>query len=215
MFPSTAVGVLVLVLAVLPGLVYTLAFEREAGDYGATFADRTFRFIAVSAVFHVVVGWPEYWLYRLTLADGDKILAGEFALLWGALILALALPATAGFYLGRLYDTRRERTGWQRRLLRLALGPEVAPRAWDDLFSDQPDTYLRVRTIDGTWVAGLFASRSYAAGFPDEPDLLLEEAYDVDPDTGQLGDPLGYPLYVAAGQIAWMEIIRPEERQEP
>jgi len=60
MLPDTSVGVLVLVLAVLPGLIYTLAFEREAGDYEATFADRTLRFIAVSAVFHVIAGWPEY-----------------------------------------------------------------------------------------------------------------------------------------------------------
>lgn len=212
MFPDTSVGVLVLVLAVLPGLIYTLAFEREAGDYEASFADRTLRFIAVSALFHVLAGWPEYWLYRATFADGGKILAGEFALLWTALLLAIVLPAAAGSYLGALYDTRHRRGGWQRTLLRFALGPEVAPRAWDDLFSEQPDTYLRVRTIDGTWVAGLFASRSYAAGFPNNPDLLLEQAYDVDPETGQLGERLGYPLYIAAGQIAWMEIIRPEER---
>lgn len=212
MFPDTSVGVLVLVLAVLPGLIYTLAFEREAGDYEVSFADRTLRFIAVSALFHVIMGWPEYWLYRVTVADGGKILAGEFALLWTALLLAIALPAAAGSYLGALYDTRHRREGWQRALLRFALGPEVAPRAWDDLFSEQPDTYLRVRTVDGTWVAGLFASRSYAAGFPNNPDLLLEQAYDVDPETGQLGERLGYPLYIAAGQIAWMEIIRPEER---
>ena len=100
MVPSTVVGVLVLMLVVLPGLVYTLAFEREAGDYGATFADRTFRFVSVSAIFHVLVGWPEYWLYRATLAEGDRILAGEFALLWTALLLALVLPLAAGSYLG-------------------------------------------------------------------------------------------------------------------
>ena len=211
MVPSTVVGVLVLVAAVLPGLAYTLAFERQAGDFGATLADRTLRFVAGSVIFHILAGWPEYWLYRTTLAGGNKILSGQFALLWLGLVIAMTLPFAAGTYLGTLYGTRSRRTGWRRMLLRLALGPGVAPRAWDDLFSERPDIYLRVRTTDGTWLAGLFASRSYAAGFPQDPDLLLEQAYQVDPATGELGEALGYPLYVAAGQIAWMEMVHPEE----
>lgn len=212
MIPDTVVGVLVLVVVVLPGLSYTLAFERQAGDYGATLADRTLRFIAVSAIFHILAAWPEYWLYRTVLADGRRILAGQFALLWLAVIVALALPVAAGTYLGTLYGTRTGRTGWQQTLLRATLGPTVAPRAWDDLFSAGLSMYLRVRTTDGTWLAGLFASRSYAAGFPQEPDLLLEDAYQVDPATGELGESLGYPLYIAAEQIAWMEVVRPEGR---
>jgi len=33
----------------------------------------------------------------------------------------------------------------------------------------------------------------------------------VDQQTGVLGEPLGYPLYIAAGQIAWMELIWPSD----
>jgi len=74
-------------------------------------------------------------------------------------------------------------------------------------------TYLRVRTTDGTLLAGLFASRSYAAGFPNDPDLLLEKAWSLK-DDGQLDEPLGYPLYVAKGQIAWLEIVPPQDSEE-
>jgi Family of unknown function (DUF6338) len=211
--PNTIVGLLVLGVAVLPGLVYTLAFERQAGDYGATFTDRSMRFVAVSVVYHLVAGWPEYWIYRVTLAERGPLSFGEFALLWLAALAAVAAPFAVGTVLGHMYRTRSHRPGWQRRFLRLALGPDLAPRAWDELFSERPTTYLRVRTTEGNFLGGLFASRSYAAGFPQEPDLLLEEAYRVDPDTGELGEPLGYPVYIAAGKIAWLEIIHPQDSQ--
>jgi hypothetical protein len=225
MLPDTVIGVLVLVVAVLPGLVYTITFERQASGFGVTLADRTLRFVAVSVIFHVLAGWLEYWVYRVTLADRGPILSGEFALLWLGVVLLVAIPALVGTVIGGLYKTRRSRTGWslirrrlpanrEQRLLRLILGPVPAPRAWDDFFSSRPDTYIRVRTTDGTLLAGLFANRSYAAGFPNSPDLLLEEAWRVSRETGELVEPLGYPLYVAAGQIAWLEIVRPEQGEK-
>ncbi len=210
MVPDTALGLLLLVVAVLPGLVYTLAFERQAGAYGVTLADRTLRFVAVSALFHVLAAWPEYWVYRVTLGPGDRILAADFALLWVSAVLLLVLPAVTGTLVGQVYVHRDERPPWQQELLRWTIGPELAPRAWDDFFSERPSTYLRVRTVDGTTHAGLFASQSYAAGFPQAPDLLLEEAWSIDPGSGELIEPLGYPLYIAPGQIAWMEIVPPQ-----
>ena len=210
MVPDTALGLLLLVVAVLPGLVYTLAFERQAGAYGVTLADRTLRFIAVSALFHLLAGWAEYWVYRVTLAPGDRLLAGDFAILWGSAVLMLLLPALTGTLVGQVYVHRDDRPVWQQEALRWTIGPELAPRAWDDFFSERPSTYLRVRTIDGTMHAGLFASQSYAAGFPQPPDLLLEEAWSIDAVTGELVASLGYPLYIAPGQIAWMEIVPPQ-----
>lgn len=211
MVPDTALGLLLLVVAVLPGLVYTLAFERQAGAYGVTLADRTLRFVAVSALFHVLAAWPEYWVYRMTLAPGDRLLAGDFAILWVSAVLLLVLPAVTGTLVGRAYVYRDERSRWQQEALRWTIGPQIAPRAWDDFFSERPSTYLRVRTVDGTMHAGLFASQSYAAGFPQAPDLLLEEAWSIDPGSGELIEPLGYPLYIAPGQIAWMEIVPPQD----
>jgi hypothetical protein len=207
--PDTALGLLLLVVAVLPGLTYTLAFERQAGAYGVTLADRTLRFIAVSAVFHLIAAWPEYWVWRTTLGGGP-IGAGEFAILWGAAVLLLVLPAVTGTLVGQAYVHRDDRPPWQQELLRWTIGPELAPRAWDDFFSERPATYLRVRTVDGTTHAGLFASGSYAAGFPQQPDLLLEETWSIDAESGELLESLGYPLYIAPGQIAWMEIVPPQ-----
>jgi hypothetical protein len=75
--------------------------------------------------------------------------------------------------------------------------------------------YVRVRTTDGTWLAGTFADRSYAGGYPHDADLLLEEAWTISPDDGTLGDQgLGYPVYVPASQIGWLELIRPNDNGE-
>jgi uncharacterized protein DUF6338 len=225
MLPSTLIGLLGVVIAVLPGSVYTWAYERQASAYGVTFADRTLRFIAVSVVFHLGLGWPEYALYRLSIAHRHDLLAGQFALLWIGLVLLVAIPATAGTVLGGLYATRTNRNKWTRLrrrlsaaqeslLLRVLLGRDPAPRAWDNLFSERPTAYMRVKTTDQTWIAGLFADRSYAGGFPHDADLLLEEAWQID-DEGILGDHgLGYALYVPAGKIEMIEIVAPSREGE-
>lgn len=132
---------------------------------------------------------------------GDTFGAGQFAAAWGAVVLLVAIPAAIGFVLGGPYASRRSRDGWSRvrrrlsaanedRLLQLVLGKTPAPRAWDDLFSDRPLVYIRVRTAEGTWLAGRLADDSYAGGYPHESDLLLQEAWEVTDDQGQLGKSL-------------------------
>ena len=216
--PASLIAFAIVVVAVVPGSMYTWAYEREASAFGVTLADRTLRFIAISLLFHLALGWPEYALYRLALA-GPRFGAWQFAASWAAILLVVALPGVLGTVLGGLYATRNSREGWaavrrrlsperERRLLRLVLGRTPAPRAWDDLFSDRPTMYLRVQTTDGTPVAGLFADDSYAGGFPHDTDLFLEDAWDL-ADDGSFGKSLGYPVYIPAGQIARMEIVRP------
>ncbi len=180
--PSTVVALGIVLVAVLPGSLYVWAYERQTSAYGVTLADRTLRFIAVSVLFHLVLGWPEYALYRLTFT-GAPFAAGQFAAAWAAIVLLVLVPSGIGTVLGGLYSTRGTRTGWtcirkrlsaeaEERLLRMALGKAPAPRAWDHLFFEQPFSYLRVRTEAGESLAGLFSSQSYAGGFPHEADLL-------------------------------------------
>ncbi|MDQ1537583.1 MAG: hypothetical protein QOE58_1976, partial [Actinomycetota bacterium] len=215
---TSLVGLAIILIAVIPGSMFTWAYEREASAFGVTLADRTLRFIAISLLFHLLLGWPEYLLYRVALA-GPRFEGGQFAAVWAALLLVVGLPAVIGTVLGGLYATRNSREGWtvirkrlsaerEQRLLRLSLGRTPAPRAWDDLFSDRPTMYLRIQTTDGIPIAGLFADDSYAGGFPHDADLFLEDTWDLTED-GSFGQSLGYPVYIPAGQIARMEIVRP------
>lgn len=194
-----------------------------------TFADRTLRFVAVSLLFHLLLAWPEYLVFRLALVDlapRQVLLSGEFALLWFGILVLVAVPAGCGATLGGLYSTRTGREGWQwirchvsaereTQLLRLLLGRGPAPRAWDQLFGESPAVYLRGRTPDGAVFAGRFADASYAGGFPHSADLLLEEAFTVDPETGALGEPLGYAVYVTADQVGYLEIISEADSNDP
>lgn len=221
--PASIIALLVVVVAILPGSVYTWAYERQANAFGVTFADRTLRFIALSLIFHLILGWPEYWLYRLAFT-AERFGAGQMAAAWGAGLLLVVLPATVGSVLGGLYSSRSDRVGWvwirswlspqrEQRLLRAALGKTPAPRAWDDLFSDAVFAYLRVRTVSGDWIAGLFSDQSYAGGYPHTADLLLEEAWEVS-DEAVLERSLGYRVYIPADQIAWVEVIPQQNDKE-
>lgn len=222
--PSNLLGLTILIAAVLPGAAYTWAYERQASAYGITATDRIFRFIAISLLFHLVLGWGEYALYRHAF-EGGGFYAGQFAAAWGAAALAVVIPALVGTVLGGLYATRSDRAGWtwirsrltaerEQQLLSAILGPTPAPRAWDNLFSDRPTMYVRLQTVGdgsglgGEVLAGLFAADSYAGKFPHAADLYLEQAWSVNAD-GSLDADLGYPLYVAAGQIARIETIQP------
>jgi hypothetical protein len=53
-------------------------------------------------------------------------------------------------------------------------------------------------------LAGRFSGSSFAG--VDSHDLYLEEAYDVLPD-GNLGEPLGYALFVPAAEIKQVAFI--------
>lgn len=218
MIPTNWTALLLLAVAVLPGAMFTFAFERQAGAFGVSLADRVLRFVAVSGLLAVLYAWPAYGFHRFVF-DAKPFRTAQFAVAWCAAVVGLALPAAAGTALGGLYATRGTRTGWQRirkgltperetRLLQAALGRDPAPRAWDHYFSERPTVYLRVRRQDGTFMAGLFAQNSYAGGFPQDGDLLLEQAWSLDED-GALTKALDYSLYIPAGTISDVEIIEP------
>ena len=219
MVPTTWTALLLLTVAVLPGAMFTFGFERQAGAFRVTLADRVLRFVAASALFDLAYAWPAYGLYRWVLSS-TRFDLGQFAVAWCGAVSGVGLPLLLGSVLGGLYVTRGKRTGWsgvrrwlpperESRVLRAALGRDRAPRAWDQYFAQRPTTYLRVRRQDGGWLGGLFAASSYAGVFPHDRDLLLEEVWPVD-EQGAFGDaPLGYSAYVPADTIAYVEFVGP------
>jgi hypothetical protein len=180
--PSSFEAVAVIVLALLPGALYTWAFERLVGRWGVGLADRLLRFAGVSAIFHAVASPLTFWLWSEFLRTGRASSGDPLPLqLWIAPLMYVGIPITLG-----TTAALGHRSG--KRWAQLFTGSDPAPRAWDYLFQGHPDGWIRCRMKSGVWVAGAFADyngrRSYVGGYPEPADMYLAVGVDVDPDTG-------------------------------
>ncbi len=213
---STFQALLVAALAILPGALYTWAFEREAGAWGVGLSDRLLRFFGASAIFSVLTLPLIYQGYRSYIVSGDLRRGVPLPWwIWALPPVLLLVPAAAGWLVG--WATRHGRS-WVRPLV----GPGPAPRGWDQLFRTPGLTgYVRVKLTDGTWLVGVWATSthtnqlpgSYAAGFPHDQDLYFVDTCEVDED-GQMVLQSEVPVRTGAAtlvrwdQVAYADFIQ-------
>lgn len=88
-----------------------------------------------------------------------------------------------------------------------------APSAWDLLFRRTEPLFVRVTMKNGDLQAGYFGEQSFATGYPDRHELLLEEAIEVSED-GELGERLGVQLWIDGEDVATIE-VHPGEPEAP
>ena len=208
---SSLQAVFTLAVALLPGALFVWAFERQTGQrYGIRSRDRFLRFVGGSALVLAVLATPLYWIYARYWGEfvaGNR-LPPAVALVPVAYV---ALPSAAGWLAG---TGLRKGWGWAT----LITGPNPAPRAWDHLFQNPTDAWIRCRLKSGTWVGGAYADaygrRSYAAGYPEPQDLFLAIAVELDEDTGEFVlNEHGQPIHGEGGlllrweEIEYLEII--------
>ena len=204
--PDTSQALAIFLIALLPGALYVWSFEQLVGAWGVRFSDRILRFLGVTAVFHALAAPITYWLWVEFVVSG-RLRSGDAPLiLWFAAIAWVAVPIELGTLIGR--GTRKGL-----RWAKVFTGPNPAPRAWDHLFGSTPDGWIRLRLKSGRWLAGAYAtmpdgSRSYAAGYPEEQDLFLVEAIEVDPESGEFVlDKEGEPVLRGSGiLVRWNEV---------
>lgn len=211
---ATLEGLLVFVVILLPGALYTWSFEQQAGAWGLSTSDRAMRFVGSSAVFHALA-FPLTWQivshYRGITFGGDM---PWYA--WSIPLAYVAVPYLAGRIVGRA--TRR-----RRRWAYSITGPSPAPRAWDQVFSSGHSAWIRIRLKDsnggtGGWIVGTFTPAtsgpdSYAAGYPHDQDLYLTETVEVESEQGRpvldadgRVKPRGYGLLIRWDEIAYLEV---------
>ena len=212
---TTGLSAAALVLvALLPGALFSWSFERWAGRFGIALKDRALRFLGASAVLLSVAAGPLYWIY----ANYWDVFVNREPLpwwFWGLPILYTIVPLLAGSLVG--YAWKRNWPG-----ARLIIGRDRAPRAWDHLFQDQPAGVIRCRLKSGIWIAGMYAEADghgpFASGYPEQQDLYLPAFLAIDPDTGQIFvNDRNDPLVLDAGvlvrweEIEFLEFTRPLE----
>ncbi|RNG18519.1 DUF6338 family protein [Streptomyces botrytidirepellens] len=203
--PSTVPQLLLIVVALLPGITYQLVREHGRGPVPAETetGHRILRALTASVVldslYFAVLGTH---LVELLRPASYPARTRDAAL--HALLLLFALPA-----LGAALLSWRER-----RTLRGRYRP--TPTAWDHVFRDRGASFVRVRLKDGTWVGGWFGSGSYATSYPQPPELYLQSTWRMAPDGSFVARVDGTSgLYVRAEDIDILELLEPPSRASP
>lgn len=222
---STFQALLVALVAVLPGALYTIAREHRTAAWSLDDAAREIiRFLAVSAAFHAVLAPITFYAYRKLIKTG-ALAAGDVSLWWWpVLLLYMVLP----FALGEITARSRQwgpSSGtfkrWLRRGISLYTATSPEPRAWDRVFS-RPDGIglMRLRLTDGSWKAGPFDGASYASNMQGDQDLYLADQVELTDDghfvvnADQTPNLLGVGLLIRWSEVRYAEISRTDEGGE-
>ncbi|MEX3105961.1 MULTISPECIES: DUF6338 family protein [unclassified Streptomyces] len=201
--PSSVTQLVLVVVALLPGVVYQFVRERRRGpvpgetDLGHRLLRGLTASIVLDSLYFAVLGGELAALVR-----PESFPERTRAAALHALLLLFAFPA-----LGAIAVSWAE----QRRLRARYRG---TPTAWDHMFRDRGGCFVRVRLKDGTWVGGWYGVRSYATSYPQGPELYLESSYRMAADgtfIAKVESTSG--LYVRAEDIDILELIDPPDRR--
>lgn len=213
--PSSITQVLVTLVLVVPGFVFQGVRIRLRGRTpGDTeLATRILSAIVVSTVFSLgyIFALGSRIVQPKVLQDDVLDHPRTYALL--GLAAAVVIPALAGYVVTRIASTAR--WGRLRQSLLSDQWTRIDPRpsAWDAVFGDIEECFVRVRTSDRTWYAGWFGGDSYASSWPDPQNLFVEVAYKID-ENGKIGDPVedGTGAFIDCASAEYIEFVASPDR---
>jgi uncharacterized protein DUF6338 len=206
--PTSFVALAVVVLAILPGAVYLMAFESRSGPYKVSVPDRLIRFLVASAAIHALVAGLTYYLYKKEVLS-ENLASGKTSA-WAVELAALTytgLPYVAGLLIGTAYADGWPGVRWLHR-------EAWHPRAWDHIFSQRRVSHVRLRLKSGDWVGGMYAKiegselGGYASAYGEEPDLYLNPSLVINRETGEFKrDDDGRPVFSGGAiLVRWAEV---------
>jgi Family of unknown function (DUF6338) len=191
---NTLEALAVFLIAILPGAMYVWGIESVTGAWGLNWADRVLRFIAFSAIIHVLISpltykfWNDY-IATNYFGQGKELTLGMYE----AAIAYVIVPFIVGRIVG--HGAVAGNT-WA---LRFAGRRPGAPRSWDHLFQANAQGWVILCMKSGTFLAGLYSGppnglTSYASAYPDTQELFLYTQVLCDPETGEFWNAEKLPL---------------------
>lgn len=170
--PTNLNEIVIVILFIIPGFVFSrimgFAFPSRARNATQIMLDS----LAASCVSYAFLSPLVWWLLQLEHKPGvyGWLLAGWFLVLF-------LFPVVSALILIRVSDSAAGR--WTRELLHFK---HPDPKAWDFFFRQGRSSWVVATLKDGTLLAGLFSTDSFASAFPNEEDLYLERVCTLSDD---------------------------------
>ena len=223
LIPATSNQLLILVVVVLPGIVFSTVLQRLRGptpedkDVGT----RLLRAVAIGIgldLAYVIVGGS-------SLVDVIRSTSGtpafvqhprETGLL--AILLVVVIPALLAYAVHAQAVLRDvpPYTSWvERRSRLLRTTYRTTPTAWDHIARRYGGCFVRVRLTDGVYVGGWVDGRAFVSGYPETRDLFIASQWALDPKgrfLHKIDGTLGF--YLAIGDdvlVEWLQVPTPPE----
>jgi hypothetical protein len=211
--PSTALGIVFLLVLVIPGTVYASVRTTVGGrgphdsEIGTRVLQAVIASVLLNSAYLLVFG---DWLIELFTRDGvteRPRVAGATALALGVLVPALLAYVIHGKPRIRRGFGRVSWLPWPR----TTTGYETTPTAWDWAVQRRGGRWIRIRVTEGRWIGGWFSGRSFVSTYPEPRDIFIAEQHTMTPE-GSFGpaveDSAGVWLTVNDGYI--VEWINPD-----
>ncbi|OII06955.1 DUF6338 family protein [Curtobacterium sp. MCBA15_008] len=222
--PTSAFGVVVLVVMLVPGLVYGLVrrglrgFQYDDLTVDARIAQALVISVALDAVYVVAGG---AWFASLVTFSGSEVaIQAPVPLSLAVLVGAVGVPALLAALRHSPYRFRRNETAREGASVRTSTEPsrlrqiarrmplqlrrtvyyDSVPTAWDWAATNPSQRLVRVRLADGRFVGGFFGPGSYVSTYPEPRDLYLSHQYQMNDDGSFAG-----PIPGTAG--LWLRVI--------
>lgn len=172
---------LAVVLLMVPGLIYQGVRSRLRGptpDEVDT-TSRVLRAVTVSAGLALLylLLWPDaLLLVRLNTRDALEHLDRATLLRTASAVFGAPVVLAVLLHTGTVY-----RGGHRGRdFLTNFVTYSPVPTAWDFAASNRRACFIRVLTGDNTWIGGYAGENSFVSAFPQQRDLYVEIAYEMD-----------------------------------
>ncbi len=188
--PTDANGVVVLLVLVLPGVVWTTVRTAVRGQFpqDRDVAARVLQSLVISAVLNAA------YLLMFGSAAVERVKSGAQGnsshprlAASAVLVLAVIVPATLAYLVHGRPTLRPVTTAVGTfRLPLSSSGYESAPTAWDKKAPALGGHWIRIRVADRTWVGGWYGDESYVSTYPEPRDIYIEDQHHVGED-GMIG----------------------------